>query len=165
MDIKRRTLKEIREDHGLSLAKAAAEMGLTTPALWQWEGKEPEWFKQRQRNLLLRVYTPEEVAEALDSDWTPAEPEPTPEPTPAVNPLLLESRYSGAEFSHMIRELTEVFIELSDDGKAQLIDYADFLYHRENGMSLPRITRATEEVPDDVWEEIEKIRQTPVTQG
>lgn len=157
------SLRELREYYKYSLSDLSNRMGVTAPTIWQWEQKPNEWIKPKHRRLLEEVFSKADISEALDADWTPElrqkmeEEEKEPVQLPCV------TNYEGPELMNMIRELTEVFFSLSDEGKALLVDHADFLYHRENGMKLPRVARPAEEMPEDVWEAIQEIRQTPVT--
>ena len=156
------SLRELREYYKYSLSDLSNKMGVTAPTIWQWEQKPNEWIKPKHLRLLEEVFSKADLAEALDPDWTP-DMRPTDEPEKEPVQLPCVTNYEGPELMNMIRELTEVFFSLSDEGKALLIDHADFLYHRENGMKLPRIARPAEEMPDDVWEAVQEIRQTPVT--
>lgn len=152
------SLKTLREYHRMSLNDVGEKLGVTPATIWQWEQKPNSWLKPKHLLQLQRAFSPEDIAEAFDPDWTPPEPEPE---QPTREPIC-QTAFSDSELEHMIRELMCVFTELNDDRKTALVDYADYLYHQQTGMKLPRITQSVREVPDDVWDEIEKIRQTPV---
>ena len=162
MDRRFNSLRELREYYRLSLSDLSSKIGVTAPTIWQWEQKPNDWIKPKQRRLLQEAFSSADLSEALDPDWTPDMRPQEEEEKPPIQ-LPCATNYEGSELMNMIRELTEVFFSLSDEGKSLLIDHADFLYHRENGMKLPRIARPSEEMPDDVWEAIDEIRKTPVT--
>ena len=152
------SLKELREYHRMSLNDVAEKLGVTPATIWQWEQKPNDWLKPKHKLQLQRAFSQEDIAEAFDPDWNPPEPEPE---QPKREPICVTA-FSESELEHMIRELMCVFTELNDDRKTVLVDYADYLYHQQTGMKLPRITPRAMEIPDDVWDEIEKLKQTPV---
>ena len=147
-----KSLKELREKHGYTLDQVADALGVTTPSIWQWEQKPVSWFKDRHIKMLSILYPEDEVRQVLDPAWQ----EPEPEEERIVTGL------TDSELEHMLRELHSVFASLSDDDKQDLVDYADFLYHRSHGLKLPRITPVRQTVPPDAQEMIDRIRQTPV---
>lgn len=162
-EVKRRfhNLRELREAYGMSLLDVGNKLGLTAPTIWQWEQKPNEWIRPKHRRLLEQVFTREDIAETFDADWTPPEPEKEPEPPKPKRTYLADTEYSESEMEHMIRELLSVFLELKDDSKVSLVDYADYLYQRETGMKLPRITKAAASVPESTWDTLDELRQLP----
>lgn len=134
MEYKRRfnSLTELRKYHRMSLGYVAKQLCVTPATIWQWEQKPNSWLKQKHRLQLQRVFSQEDISEAFDPDWKPNEQE------PEENKEIIEDTIRS-ENDILFRELTSVFTGLSDTGKRALVEFADYLYHREKGLTLPKV--------------------------
>jgi hypothetical protein len=53
----------------------------------------------------------------------------------------------------MIKEINVVLMLLSDEGKERLVQFADWLFHYEQGMRLPSVSGAGAIDFEEMWKE------------
>ena len=128
--------------------KLARKIGVTNGSIWQWENKKTSELKEKQINLLKKYFSDDEV----DSLFNPGKyfaPDGTPiiemktkeaqEPDETDNDVYIQE--TNQEDTFYEKEIITVLRLLTDNNKQNLVQYADYLYHQEQGMKLPHVCR------------------------
>ena len=158
------SLTDLRNNHGISMAKLAAMLGVTPATVWHWEQRPSTELKPKQLRMLETVFMRSEVEALVHPeryfdengnqikdfypDPAPAveeeeeqQPQTTaPQETTAIWAGDMTTSLTGKELSTLLNELTAVFLSLDDEGKQELVQLADFLYHSRRGMKLPPVS-------------------------
>ena len=160
-------LTDLRNSHGISMAKLAALIGVTPATVWHWEQRPASELRPKQLKQLEQVFTLGEVDSLIhpekyfdeqgnqikpfDEPAPVQEPEPEPEPAQETEAEQAEDEpwwdmgdvptaLTGKELSELLNDLTAAFLMLDDKGKQQLVQLAGFMYHSQHGMRLPSLS-------------------------
>lgn len=152
------TLTDLRNSKGLSMAKLASMIDVTPATVWQWERKPISELRPKQLKLLEKVFTPGEVdsllhpEEYFNEDGVQIKPFDPPVEKPEDE--LPQDDPVDVALSAALREVSLVIMMLSPESRERLVQYADWLYHFENGMRLPSVSGAEVTEAEDIMKKM-----------
>lgn len=138
-------LTKLRQSKGISSAKLAALIGVTPATVWHWEQRPAVELRPKQLKQLEAAFTQDEIdslfhpEKYLDDNGRWIAQSPVPQSEPEQLQIEIEETVLDPELVRAAREVLAVATVLSVEGRQRLVQFADFLYHSENGMVMPGI--------------------------